>query len=70
MSYEVFTPKEAPTSDQQPCKQAPSRHSIGLHFSSLKLRLTLNVHVECGTEHGTGLDEHGKLLTGKASLNI
>ena len=68
MSYEVFIPKEAPMSDQSG-KQAQSRHSIGLHLSSLKLRITLNVHVKCGTEYGTGLDEHGKLLTGKVSLN-
>lgn len=70
MGYELLTTKEAPTSDHQPGKQAPSRHFIGIHFSSLKLHLTLNVNVKCRTEFNIGLDEHGKLLTRKASFNI
>ena len=46
------------------------RYSIGLHLSSLKLHLTLNVDDKCETEKWNGLKGRSKkLFKSEASLN-
>ena len=71
MSHEILTPTLAFITNQ-PGIGDRSRYSIGLHFKSPNLQVTLNVAVvKCETYNRTGIkDGYGKLLTRKASLNI
>ncbi|XP_078375637.1 uncharacterized protein LOC144658989 isoform X2 [Oculina patagonica] len=74
MDHEILTPKETFITNQ-PGAQNPSRYSVGLHFRSLNLMLTLNVTVaRCETHNRTGIEtgktQYGKILTKKDGIQI
>ena len=51
--------------------EKPSRYSIGMHFRSHDLMVTLNVAVvKCEAHNRTGRSENGKISTRKASSDI
>ena len=67
ISYDFLTSADDPASNLKGGKQ---RYSIGLHLSSLKLHLTLNVDNKCETEKWNGLKgRRRKLFKTEASLN-
>ena len=66
ISYDL-TSADDPAPSNEEGKQ---RYSIGLHLSSLKLHLTLNVDDNCETEKWNGLKGRSKkLFKSEASLN-
>ncbi|KAJ7394418.1 hypothetical protein OS493_000227 [Desmophyllum pertusum] len=71
VSHEILTPTLAFITNQ-PGIGDRSRYSIGLHFKSPNLQVTLNVAVvKCETYNRTGIkDGYGKLLTRKNGVNI
>lgn len=67
ISYDFLTSADDPASNLNGGKQ---EYSIGLHLSSLKLHLTLNVDNKCETEKWNGLKgRRRKLFKTEASLN-
>ena len=67
ISYDFLTSADDPAASNEEGKQ---RYSIGLHLSSLKLHLTLNVKDKCETEKWNGLKGRSKkLFKSEASLN-
>ena len=67
ISYDFLTSADDPAATNEEGKQ---RYSMGLHLSSLKLHLTLNVEDNCETEKWNGLRGRGKkLFKSEASLN-
>ena len=67
ISYDFLTSADDPATSNEEGKQ---RYSIGLHLSSLKLHLTLNVDDKCETEKWNGLKGRSKkLFKSEASLN-
>ena len=67
ISYDFLTSADDPAASNEEGKQ---RYSIGLHLSSLKLHLTLNVEHKCETEKWNGLKGRSKMLFKiEASLN-
>ena len=67
ISYDFLTSAYDPAASNEEGKQ---RYSIGLHLSSLKLHLNLNVDDNCETEKWNGLKGRSKkLFESEASLN-
>ena len=67
INYDFLTSADDPAASNEEGKQ---RYSIGLHLSSLKLHLTLNVEDKCETEKWNGLKGRSKMLfKSEASLN-
>ena len=65
-SYDFLASADDPASNEK----GKQRYSIGLHLSSLKLHLTLNVEDKCETEKWNGLKGRSKMLFKiEASLN-
>lgn len=66
ISYDFLKSADDPAASNEEGKQ----RSIGLHLSSLKLHLTLNVDDNCETEKWNGLKGRSKkLFKSEASLN-
>ena len=67
INYDFLTSADDLAASNEEGKQ---RYSIGLHLSSLKLHLTLNVEDKCETEKWNGLKGRSKMLFKiEASLN-
>ena len=67
ISYDFLTLADYPAASNEEGKQ---QYSIGLHLSSLKLHLTLNVDDNTETEKWNGLKGRSKkLFKSEASLN-
>ena len=67
ISHDFLTSADDPATSNEEGKQ---RYSIGLHLSSLKLHVTLNVDDKCETEKWTGLKGRSKkLFKSEASVN-
>ena len=70
MSHEILSPREEFFTNQPRIETEPLWYSIGMHFRSLNLMITLNVAlVKCKIHNRTGKGEKGKILTRKACSN-